>query len=217
MLLVLLGLLMVGGRRIWHLRYVQSDPILARFAGLRRLPSPRTVSGWLAQLSESHVARLVRLNSEVVGEALQKARLARLTIDVDGSVVSTGQTVEGAKRGFNPHHRKVPSYYPITAYEAQSGQILRVENLAPTSPARDLDPSVPSSCRSAKAATSTARLLNKTLRNGAPRVVQLGVVQNFAYRGGRRRALPQLVFSGSVGLFWRVQGGGLSSRLSLAP
>ena len=128
MLLVLLGLLMVGGRRIWHLRYVQWDPILARFAGLRRLPSPRTVSGWLAQLSESHVARLVRLNSEVVGEALQKARLARLTIDVDGSVVSTGQTVEGAKRGFNPHHRKVPSYYPITAYEAQSGQILRVEN-----------------------------------------------------------------------------------------
>ena len=82
----------------------------------------------MAQLSESHVARLVRLNSEVVGEALQKARLARLTIDVDGSVVSTGQTVEGAKRGFNPHHRKVPSYYPITAYEAQSGQILRVEN-----------------------------------------------------------------------------------------
>jgi hypothetical protein len=31
-------------------------------------------------------------------------------------------------RGYNPHHRKVPSYYPITAYEAQSGQILRVRN-----------------------------------------------------------------------------------------
>ena len=95
---------------------------------MRRLPSTRTVSGWLAQLSSSHVARLVRLNSEVVGEALNAAGRARLTIDVDGSVVSTGQTVEGAKRGFNPHHRKVPSYYPITAYEAQSGQILRVEN-----------------------------------------------------------------------------------------
>src|SRR5438445_320097 len=26
------------------------------------------------------------------------------------------------------HHRKVPSYYPITAYEAQSGQVLRVQN-----------------------------------------------------------------------------------------
>ncbi|MGH8896652.1 MAG: transposase, partial [Egibacteraceae bacterium] len=30
-------------------------------------------------------------------------------------------------RGYNPHHRKVPSYYPITAYEAQSGQVLRVQ------------------------------------------------------------------------------------------
>lgn len=31
-------------------------------------------------------------------------------------------------RWYNPHRRKVPSYYPITAYEAQSGQILRVKN-----------------------------------------------------------------------------------------
>jgi hypothetical protein len=130
MLLLLLGLLMVGGRRVWHLRYVQSDPLLRRFAGLHRLPSTRTVSGWLARLSSSHVARLVRLNSEVVAEAMNRAGLSRLTIDVDGSVVSTGLKVEGAKRGFNPHHRKVPSYYPITAYEAQSGQILRVENRA---------------------------------------------------------------------------------------
>lgn len=130
MVLLLLGLLMVGGRRIWHLRYLQSDPILARFAGVRRLPSTRTVSGWLARLTSGHVVRLIQLNSEVVGEVLCQAGLARLTIDVDGSVVSTGLKVEGAKRGFNPHHRKVPSYYPITAYEAQSGQILRVENRA---------------------------------------------------------------------------------------
>jgi len=32
------------------------------------------------------------------------------------------------QRGFNPHHRKVPSYHPITAYEAQSGKVLRVQN-----------------------------------------------------------------------------------------
>jgi hypothetical protein len=28
-------------------------------------------------------------------------------------VVSTGLQVKRAFRGFNPHHRKVPSYYPI--------------------------------------------------------------------------------------------------------
>src|SRR5262249_43987565 len=41
---------------------------------------------------------------------------------------STGLQVAWAQRGYNPHRRKVPSYYPITAYEAQSGQVLRVQN-----------------------------------------------------------------------------------------
>lgn len=128
MVLLLLGLLMIGARRVFHLRYVQSDCVLRRFAGLRRLPSSRTLSSWLAQLEPRHVERLTELNSEVVAEGVRSMQLRRLTIDVDGSVVCTGQRVEGARRGYNPHYRKVPSYYPITAYEAQSGHILRVEN-----------------------------------------------------------------------------------------
>ena len=126
MLLTLLGLILVGGRRVWHLRYELADPVLARFAGLRRLPATRTVSAWLQRLGEGDVERLRRLNSDLVAEDLAGRR--RLTLDVDGSVVSTGLQVEGARRGFNPHHRKVPSYYPITAYEAQSGRIVRVQN-----------------------------------------------------------------------------------------
>ena len=59
---------------------------------------------------------------------MREANTRRLTIDIDGSVVTTGLQAEGAKRGYNPHHRKSPSYYPITAYEAQSGMVLRVSN-----------------------------------------------------------------------------------------
>jgi hypothetical protein len=33
-----------------------------------------------------------------------------------------------AFRGFNPHHRKVPSYYPILAHVAETTHILRVKN-----------------------------------------------------------------------------------------
>jgi hypothetical protein len=33
-----------------------------------------------------------------------------------------------AFRGFNPHHRKDPSYYPLLAHVAQTGHILRVKN-----------------------------------------------------------------------------------------
>jgi hypothetical protein len=54
--------------------------------------------------------------------------LPRLTIDVDGSVIRTGATVGWAFRGFNPHHRKDPSYYPLLAHVAQTGHILRLKN-----------------------------------------------------------------------------------------
>jgi hypothetical protein len=51
-----------------------------------------------------------------------------LTLDVDGTVLPTGLQVERAFRGYNPHHRKVPSYFPITACLAQTGHLLRVKN-----------------------------------------------------------------------------------------
>ena len=85
MVLTLLGLILIGGRRVWHLRYELGDPVLARFAGLRRLLASRTVSAWLQRLGEEDVERLGRLNSDLVAEDLAGRR--RLTLDVDGSVV----------------------------------------------------------------------------------------------------------------------------------
>jgi hypothetical protein len=120
MVLLLLGLLIAGGRRLQHVLYLEGDPLIHRFCGLSKLPTPRSVGRWLASLTGRHVLDLLGLNSELVAQGLQRAQLRRLTIDVDGSVVCTGQQVQWAQRGFNPHHRKVPSYYPITAYEAQA-------------------------------------------------------------------------------------------------
>jgi hypothetical protein len=125
---LLLGLLIVGGRRLRHLVFVQDDPLFQRFCGLSRLPTPRTVGRWLRGFTRTSLERLLRVNDELVAEAIRTAGLRRLTLDVDGAVVSTGLKVSWACRGFNPHHRKVPSYYPVTAYEAQTGQIFRVKN-----------------------------------------------------------------------------------------
>jgi hypothetical protein len=128
MVLVILALLISGGRRLRHLLCLDGDPIVLRFCGLRRLPTPRTVGRWLAEFHTRHLPRLQWVNALITARAIRQAGVRRLTIDVDGSVVSTGLRVEWAQRGFNPHRRKVPSYYPITAYEAQSGQVLRVQN-----------------------------------------------------------------------------------------
>ena len=128
MVLVILALLISGGKRLRHLLYLDGDPIVLRFCGLKRLPSPRTVGRWLAEFRTRHLPRLAWINALVSARAIRQTSTRRLTIDVDGSVVSTGLQVQWAQRGFNPHRRKVPSYYPITAYEAQSGQVLRVQN-----------------------------------------------------------------------------------------
>jgi hypothetical protein len=128
LVLLLLALMITGGRRIRHLLFLEGDPLVLRLCGLRRLPSARTVGRWLAQMTCKTLAALHRVNEEVAARAIERAGISRLTIDIDGTVVSTGLQVERAQRGYNPHHRKVPSYYPITAYEAGSGQILRVLN-----------------------------------------------------------------------------------------
>lgn len=128
MVMVILALLISGGRRLRHLLYLEGDPVVLRLCGLSRLPTPRSVGRWLREFRAHHLPRLQQLNAVLVAAGIRRAGLKRLTIDVDGSVVSTGQQVQWAQRGYNPHRRKVPSYYPITAYEAQSGQVLRVQN-----------------------------------------------------------------------------------------
>src|SRR5881409_1259632 len=126
--LLLLALFYVGARRLEHLRYLASDPLIARFCGLARIPTARTVSNWLHRFTQEHLRPLVQLNQDLVTEAIARLKLPRLTIDVDGTVIRTGATVAWAFRGFNPHHRKDPSYYPLVAHLAQTGHILRLKN-----------------------------------------------------------------------------------------
>ena len=128
LVLLVIGLLVVGARRLGHLRYVAKDPLFARLCGLSRIPSDRTVANWLKQFTHSSLRALTRLNSELLYEQIEKLKLRRLTIDLDGTVICTGAKVAWAARGFNPHHRKVPSYYPLLAHLAQTGQILRLKN-----------------------------------------------------------------------------------------
>ena len=126
--LVLLALFYAGARRLEHLRFLSGDPLVTRFCGLARLPTRRTVANWLRQFTQETLAPLVALNRDLVTEALARLDVPRLTIDVDGTVIRTGTTVGWAFRGFNPHHRKDPSYYPLLAHVAQTGHILRLKN-----------------------------------------------------------------------------------------
>src|SRR5881397_1877933 len=126
--LLLLALPYVGARRLEHLQYLVNDPLVRRFAGLARVPTARTVSNWLRRFTQETLRPLARLNQELVLDTLARLNVPRLTLDVDGTIVRTGATVAWAFRGFNPHHRKDRSYYPLLAHVAQTGHILRIKN-----------------------------------------------------------------------------------------
>jgi len=128
LVLLVIGLLMVGARRLKQLRYVAHDPLFARLCGLARIPADRTVVNWLKQFTQASLGALVRINSELLYDQIRKQDRRRLTIDIDGTVIRTGEKVAWAMRGFNPHHPKDRSYYPLLAHLAQTGQILRLKN-----------------------------------------------------------------------------------------
>ncbi len=128
MVRLLIGLLVVGGRRLDHVSYVSNDPVFLRFCRVQVLPTARTVSRWLRQYTMKTVERLQALNAAVIEHVIPGLGLRTMTVDVDGVVVSTGLQVERAFRGYNPHQRKVPSYYPIMAHLAETTHVLRVKN-----------------------------------------------------------------------------------------
>lgn len=128
MVRLLIGLLVVGGRRLRHLAFVQDDPLFKRFCMVQIVPTARSVSRWLQGFTMTTVGCLQQINTTVIARVLATLGVRTWTIDVDGVVVSTGLQVERAFRGFNPHHRKVPSYYPIMAHLAETTHVLRVKN-----------------------------------------------------------------------------------------
>ena len=70
------------------------------------------------------VERLRALNRRLVLDRLAHHRLARVTLDFDGSVLSTQRHAEGTAVGFNKRKKGQRSYYPLFATIAQTREVL---------------------------------------------------------------------------------------------
>ena len=79
MVRVLMALLVVGGRRLRHLAFVQDDPLFKRFCEVQVVPTARTVSRWLQGFTMTTVACLQAINTTVIARVLGDPRRA----DVD--------------------------------------------------------------------------------------------------------------------------------------
>jgi len=93
MTLSVIGLILVGGTRLAHLRELTIDPVFLRFARFKLLPSKRTLSRWLKDISEGYRDRLNELLRDIAFSTWAHGNLRRITIDLDGTVVRTGKSV----------------------------------------------------------------------------------------------------------------------------
>lgn len=109
LVLTFVALWLSGGRRLRHVRYLCSDWLIKRIVGVKRVATERTLSRWLKRFTPSALDALLGLNSALVLGTLELLMLARVTLNFDGTVLSTGDNVENAARGYNPHKRYAKS------------------------------------------------------------------------------------------------------------
>ena len=116
--------LLLGYRELQDCRHYRDDPLVKRFLGMKRIPDVATLSRMLKGADSKSVGNLQALLGDLVLERLVENPLPRLTLDFDGSVLSTTRKAQGTAVGFNKKKKGARSYYPLFCTVAQTGQVL---------------------------------------------------------------------------------------------
>lgn len=127
-LYVVLIVLLLGAERLHHIDFIRDDPLFKRVVRLTRIPHRTTVTRALKQFTSDSLKVLSELNSALVIEKLTQLGLREITVDIDGTVVSTKGNPSWAFKGYNPVRKGAKSYYPLTSHIAETGHFLSIVN-----------------------------------------------------------------------------------------
>lgn len=114
----------LGFRRLRDRDYYADDPLVCRVLRVNRLPDVATISRTLATADAKAVVNLRGLVRGLVLDRLAAVGLGRLTLDFDGSVLSTTRRAEGSAVGYDRKRKGARSYYPLFAVVSQVGMFL---------------------------------------------------------------------------------------------
>src|SRR2546425_9484756 len=81
--------LLLGFRKLRDIEFYEDDPWIKRVLGLKVLPDVSTISRILVAFDDQAIAAHHGLNREQVLRRIEKEGLRRITVDFDGSVLST--------------------------------------------------------------------------------------------------------------------------------
>ncbi len=127
-LFIMLIMILVGAERLQHIEYLKNDPLFRRVVRLTCIPHRTKLSTTLKQFTSDSLKALAELNSELVIEKLTELGLNEITIDLDGTVISTKGHPSWAFKGYNPIKRGAKSYFPLTAHVGETGHFLSILN-----------------------------------------------------------------------------------------
>jgi len=124
--LVLIIHIMLGFRRLRDIDRYRDDPMVARAVGLKRIPHVSTVCRALQRMDGKCADEMEKLNRTLVIDRLASENLSRVTLDFDGTVISSNRFAEGLAVGYNKRKKGERSYYPLFCTIAQSAQVCDV-------------------------------------------------------------------------------------------
>jgi len=116
--------ILLGYRELRDCRYYRDDPLVKRILGMERLPDVATLSRILKKADPKSAENLKRTLRELIFKRLSVMNLSRVTLDFDGSVLSTCRMAQGTAVGYNGKKKGARSYYPLFCTIAQTGQVL---------------------------------------------------------------------------------------------
>lgn len=132
----------VGFSRLFHLRFLEREPMLTGILPVARLPPQCTFWRFLASLHLGIAQQLLtvqRRMRERVWEAAN-VQLSGVTVDTDTTVHTLFGKQMGARRSYNPKNKGKKSYQPSSALWPRPGNMPRAHCARATGPAARRSP-----------------------------------------------------------------------------
>lgn len=122
--LQLVAHVLMGFRRLRDRDDYADDPLICRLLGVKRLPDVATITRTLAAADTKAVGNARELVGDLTLERAAAESLPRVTLDFDGSVLSTRRHAEGSAIGYNNKRKGNRSYYPLFCTLSQLGMFV---------------------------------------------------------------------------------------------
>lgn len=116
----------VGFARLYHLRFIARDPILAGILKVTRLPPQSTFWRFLASLSVNVAQQLLAVQRRMRERvwAAANVQLHTATLDTDTTVHTLYGNQMGGRKSYNPKNKGKKSYQPMLTFIAETREYL---------------------------------------------------------------------------------------------